>query len=266
MCDWFKKYTIPVVKGNNVAVTFNINNYIGTDNDLNGCISDGKNLDRFLLTNYPRFKTTKIIDSEVTRKVFHDVTKNTIVSADSGDFIIIHYSGHGSYGTNPKYPEKDGYSECLYLYDGPFWDYEFAEILALIPDGVKVVVILDSCFSFGATTKHLNNPGTYIKPRFIQMQKLDPNIPKRRSALRDESLKHILLAGSAERQTSADCYLQGVGYVGAFTYYLLMKAWKREFNYNQWIDETIYLINKGGFEQVPGILGNQTLINQVILT
>lgn len=264
MC--FKKYAIPVVTGNNIALTYNINNYIGSENDLNGCISDGKNLDKFLLSKYPRFKTTKVIDSEVTRKTFHDLTKNTIVSAVSGDTIIIHYSGHGSYGTDPRHPEKDGYSECLYLYDGPFWDYEFAEILALIPDGVKVIIILDSCFSFGATTKHLGNPVRNFKSRFIQFQDLDPNIPKRKSALLDENLKHILMAGCQERQTSADCYLSGVGYVGAFTYFLLMKAWRKEYTYNQWIDETIYMINKAGFEQVPGILGNQSLINQVILT
>jgi CRISPR/Cas system endoribonuclease Cas6 (RAMP superfamily) len=129
------------------------------------------------------------------------------------------------------------------------------EILALIPDGVKVVVMLDSCFSFGATTRKLRNP--YNKPRFIQFQDINPEIPIRRNILHRTSLKHVLLA--------ADAYINGVGYVGAFTYFLL-KAWRREYNYNQWIDDTVYRINKAGFEQVPGILGNKTLIDQVILT
>jgi metacaspase-1 len=262
MC--FKRKSPPVViTGSNICLTYNINNYVGKDNDLNGCISDGRNLDGFLLNHYPMFKTTRIIDSEVTRRTFHDLTKNTIVSAVPGDFIIIHYSGHGSFGLDPTKTEADGYSECLYLYDGPFWDREFMEILALIPDGVKVVVMLDSCFSFGATTRKLRNP--YNKPRFIQFQDINPEIPIRRNILHRTSLKHVLLAGCQERQTSADAYINGVGYVGAFTYFLL-KAWRREYNYNQWIDDTVYRINKAGFEQVPGILGNKTLIDQVILT
>ncbi|MGI6337901.1 MAG: caspase family protein [Bacteroidales bacterium] len=263
MC--FRRKPPPVeITGNNICLTYNINNYPGTENDLNGCISDGRNIYRFLQNHYPNFQTIQIIDNDATRRTFRNLTKNTIVSAVYGDIIIIHYSGHGSFGLDPKKTEADGYSECLYLYDGPFWDREFVEILNLIPDGVKVIVILDCCFSFGITTiRKLKN--NYIKPRFMLFQNINPEIPINRTILHRSDLKHVLLAGSQERQTSADAYIKGVGYVGAFTYFLL-KAWQREYNYNQWIDETIYRINNAGFEQVPGILGNKTLIDQVILT
>jgi metacaspase-1 len=262
MCvNWFKKKPDPVI-GNNIALLYGINNWPGSDNDLNGCLNDGQNVAKFLALNYSEYSINRFRDSDVTRAFFRNMTKNTFVAAKPGDKILLHYSGHGTYGLDPYHTEADGYSEALYLYDGPFWDREFADLIALLPLGVHLTIALDSCFAKGATTRLFKSK--YLKSKFMPIQSLRSDVPRRKSMMKSEDLNYVLYSGCQERQTSADAFIDG-SYVGAFTYFWL-KGWKREFNNDQWGNETIYRIHNAGFEQVPAVMASQTLMNQRVLT
>jgi len=260
-CKWFHKPDPGTTGAKKMALLFAINNYPGSANDLNGCLNDQRDIGNFLQRNYPDFVVKKFSDSEVTGSKFSTECKNQILSMSEGDELLIGYSGHGTYGTNPNGTEADGYIEALYLYDGPFWDYEFKEILQAIPDGAKVIIALDSCFSAGST--RLLKADARI--RYVQIQDINPDIRIRRSFVRSDEMKYILFAGCGERQTSADAFIDNE-YHGAFTYYWL-KAWERTYKYRQWSDKTAELIAETNeFDQIPEIIGNEDLSSQIIFS
>lgn len=69
-----------------------------------------------------------------------------------GDYFVFFYAGHGNQSEDSDGDEADGWDEelCLALPDGTyvgFKDDRIAELLALIPDGVKIIVISDCCHS-----------------------------------------------------------------------------------------------------------------------
>lgn len=263
MCFWKKPQPDPMPEGvGNLVLRFAINNYPGSSSDLNGCINDLKDVKTFISAVFPgKFTYEEFKDSEVTRQKFRDEVKNHILAAVSGDKILIHYSGHGTYGYDADHDEADGYDEALYLYDGPFWDDEFRLILDLIPDGVDVIIALDSCFSFGAT----KNSPKYIKNKFVKIQDIKPNAKKRKSILRGDDVNYVLYSGCQERQTSADAYING-RYNGAFTYYWL-RALSDTKTYMQWGTDTQALIKATKeYEQIPGILMGERFKNKAIFT
>ena len=257
MC-WRKKPQ-PEVYNSKTLLHFAVNNYPGTQNDLNGCVNDQLDFEAFFKKNYPDFVIEKYKDSEVTWARLHDEIKNHIVALKSGDILVIGYSGHGTYG--PDGNEADGSREGIYPYDGRiFWDDEFRELLDLIPEGAKVYIFLDSCFSGGSTLTR--NPA-YCKNRFMP---LEGYVAKKRPKpiLRSDKMNYILFAGCSEGQTCADAYLNG-RYNGAFTYYLL-RNWLKEKTNDEWNDATVYYIFAGKFEQVPQLIGNEEMKNVKALT
>jgi len=229
------------------ALLFAINDYPGKLNDLRGCLNDQENIEKNLFGRYyPDFQLYKYSDSQVTSYRFLLELKKFIKLLRFGDVLFISYSGHGTQGVDPYHTEADGYSEALYLYDGCLWDYDLASILRLIPEGARVILSFDSCFSAGAVRGR-----NYLKPRFVQTHDVT-GIKRRASFLRDVSDRFILFAGCQEYQTAADAHIDGQ-YCGAFTHYWV-DCFEPDMTYREWIDETIYDIRK--FEQVPVLTGN----------
>jgi metacaspase-1 len=259
IASWFKPD--PVVENKNkTALLFAINNYPGAANDLNGCINDQNDVADKLESLFPgEWSVVKFKDSEVTKSNFRNTIKNYIVGMSSGDTLLIGYSGHGSYGASGK--EVDGYSECLYLFDEALWDWELIEILKLTPRGAKIILILDSCFADGAS-RHFNL--VYNKPRFIQIQNINPDVKKKDIDLKPEEVTWVTFSACRETETSADALING-RYNGAFSYYFI-RALNKGKTYRQVADDTIYAIYKGGFEQVPTLRGNEEIIKQLIFS
>jgi hypothetical protein len=259
--EWFKPDPLPPVVEEHHSKTvlhFAINNYPGSQNDLNGCINDQIDFEAFINANYPDFVVEKFKDSEVTWQRLHDEIRNHIVALKQGDILVIGYSGHGTYG--PDATEENGNREGLYPYDGKvFWDDDFRELLDLIPEGAKVYIFLDSCFSGGST--FIRN--SYIKNRFMPLGDYEKK-PKTRRMLRSENMNYLLFAGCTEEQTCADAYIEN-RYNGAFTYYLI-RAWNKEINNSTWNYLTASGLYKGRFEQTPKLLGNEAMKANLALT
>lgn len=252
MC-WKRKPPEPIVNSTKMLLSYAINNYPGTGNDLNGCINDQTDL----INALPKDWTVRAFkDSEVTARNFRDNIRNYILGMKAGDFLIIQYSGHGTRLRDNSGDEEDGYDEAICLYDGNFSDDSFNELMMLIPDGAKVMVILDSCFSGTATRK-----AGYLKPRYIAPEEEPWIHNKKRSTA---PINHILFSGCRSDQTSADAYING-RYNGAFTFFWL-RAMNLNMTYREWIAETVRLISLNGFEQVPQLEGPEDMLNQKILT
>ena len=252
MC-WKKKP--PIINCTRQLLSFAINNYQGTSNDLNGCINDQDDL----IDALPgAWAINTFRDHEATIRAFRDNIKNYVLGMRAGDYLIIQYSGHGTRVKDSTGDEADGYDEALYLYDGTFSDDEFNELMLLIPAGAKVMVALDSCFSGTATRKT-----TYFKPKYMPPKETTKTWAHNR-IVKSSGLNHIVFSGCRSDQTSADALINN-RYNGAFTYFWL-KAMDTRKTYREWIVDTAQGLLINEFEQVPTLEGPEDMLNQLIFT
>ncbi len=227
------------------ALLVGINDYRGVV-DLNGCHNDVNNM-RNILKTYLGFTNNDIrvvLDSRATKEGILYRLNYMVDKARPGDFMVFHFSGHGSQIRDRNGDElEDSLDEILCPWDMD-WDGTFIldddlyEIFKKIPQGAILEVFLDCCHS-GTATRDLElgrpeelGPEHPVRPRFLPPP---PDIlfryegeedilgPPRgfnsinRSGTRS-TINHILWSGCHSDQTSADAYINGT-YNGAFTYF-----------------------------------------------
>ena len=140
--------------GKKLALCIGINDYPGTGSDLSGCVNDANDWGKIL--SQQGFTVKKLLNKDATRKNILDIMKIMIDSAVKGDSIIFQYSGHGTYIPDKDSDESDGTDECLCPYDlktkGPVTDDELNDLFTSKKNGVKLVLLSDSCHS-GTVTR-----------------------------------------------------------------------------------------------------------------
>ncbi|MEW6665630.1 MAG: caspase family protein [Thermodesulfobacteriota bacterium] len=131
------------------ALCIGINDYPGTDSDLEGCVNDAN--DWAAVLKKRGFTVQTMFNKQATGKAMRKAIKSLVGSAKARDSIIIQYSGHGSFVPDRDGDEPDGTDECLCPYDiasnGPITDDEMFDLLRPPVATVKVVMISDSCHS-----------------------------------------------------------------------------------------------------------------------
>lgn len=155
-------------RGRKSALLIGINKYSSPPlADLRGSLSDVATTERFLTEVADISNITKLIsppdspnDPLPTRANIASAFQTLARSAQPGDFIYIHYSGHGS-RLSTAFGDLKGenvpFDECLVLArsDGKLdhlRDVEIAFLLKQIADkGATVTFVLDCCHSGGAT-------------------------------------------------------------------------------------------------------------------
>jgi len=232
------------------ALLVGINDYKGIS-DLRGCINDVTNM-RNILKTYLGFRNEEIrmlTDSRATKANILFRLNWLVRGAKAGDFIVFHFSGHGSQIRDRDGDElADQMDELICPYDmnwdnGFITDDDLNNIFSKLPQGVLLEVFLDSCHSgtgLRALESDLGRPPelgpevqvqitSYRKDRFLpppadiiarvegEEEELRPMA--RFTDIARDSTHHILWAGCRSDQTSADAYING-SYNGAFTYYL----------------------------------------------
>ena len=238
---------------NKVALLFGINDYRGRDKDLRGCLNDLE-LAADKLTG---FQVRMFKDSQVTKANFLAQVNYVLANALPGDVICIHYSGHGTYVRDRNGDEIDGYDEALYLYDGPLIDDDLNHALRATPEGVTVVLLLDSCFS-GTATRNI-----YSKGRFLQYEPVKKEHIRVKRKFYDY-MSWIVLSGCAENQTSCDAKIDG-RYHGAFSYYAFHTL-KGDMTYRQWHTKIREYLPCRDFDQAPTLEGPEELVNKKVFT
>ena len=213
-------------------------NYIGTSNALYGCINDVNNVAAYLQSARGYASNSCIVLSDVaprkpTRANILAAFKELLQGARAGDELWFHYSGHGSLQRDNNGDEESGADSCIcpldYNQAGRISDDVVrASLVALVPAGVRLYVILDMCHSgTGCDLRYKYDDTSYLINAATPMPyEYDPDA----WALRQTSYefkRHAKTAGEVycisgcqDSQSSADAYLGGQA-AGALTHSLL---------------------------------------------
>jgi metacaspase-1 len=223
------------------ALLVGINDYQGIS-DLRGCINDVTNM-RNILKTYLGFTNRDIrvlVDKRATKEQILYRLNWMVKSAKPGDFLVFHFSGHGSQVLDRDGDElRDHMDELICPWDmnwdnGFITDDDLNAIFKKIPKNVLLEVFLDSCHSgTGLRDVALGRPAELGPQNPILVRFLPPPMDiqcryegeeedlkaTRGFSSKDRSTRHhILWAGCKDNQTSADAYING-DYNGAFSFY-----------------------------------------------
>lgn len=261
-----------------LALCIGINNYPGTDSDLAGCVNDANDWAEAL--RHRGFKANKMLNRKATGPAMRDAIGSLVTGAQSGDVVVIHYSGHGSFVPDIDGDEPDGTDECLCPYDvrikGPITDDELFEIFNARQKGVKLVMISDSCHSgtvarFAPIKTPPTITGRHAPQRLVRF--LPPSIflPKRdaarlgaRRALRRSSppgrYAALLLAGCQDTEYSYDAWFQGRAN-GAFTLVALrtLASLPAGATYGDWYKAIRRVLPSQQYPQTPNLYGSTSM-------
>ncbi|MDQ5870935.1 MAG: caspase family protein [Acidobacteriota bacterium] len=216
------------------AFCVGINDYpFGTDDDLNGCVNDATAWAATLKATFgfPKEDIKVVTDAGATKRRVISGLKDLFAGAKSGDVLVFTNSSHGSYLTEKGGDEQE-YDEILCPYDikdNAIVDDEIRELIAGMPKGVRLTVVLDNCFSGTATraAPGIRTPDNRRR-RFLNPKKFggrvlnDPVSARPRAAFKypESQMSEIVLTGCTDKEYSYDANINGV-YHGAMSYYAL---------------------------------------------
>eukprot|EP00850_Spirogloea_muscicola_P005524 SM000025S08419 [mRNA] locus=s25:619083:631737:- [translate_table: standard] len=133
-------------------------NYPGTQVELKGCVNDVMAMRTLLLRRFG-FSPDDVVVMIDTDRSYPQPTGANIRSALAkiargtapGDVVLFHFSGHGTeIPQESGMPDDDGREQCIVPTDmNLLTDDDFRDIVNSVPDGVKFIVIADSCHSGG---------------------------------------------------------------------------------------------------------------------
>ncbi|ONK74874.1 uncharacterized protein A4U43_C03F11010 [Asparagus officinalis] len=147
-------------------------NYPGTKAELKGCINDVHRMHRCLVDRFgfDESDIAILIDtddsySQPTGANVRRAIKNLIRSAEPGDCLFIHYSGHGTRLPAETGEDDDtGYDECIVPCDmNLITDDDFRAFVDEVPRGCRITIVSDSCHSGGLIDKAKEQIGESTK-------------------------------------------------------------------------------------------------------
>lgn len=269
--------------------------------DLRGCVNDVADMANTLnvLGIVPATTATMriVTDSRATRAEILSGFKWLITGAHKGDVLIFYYSGHGSYVADVSGEEPDKRDETICPHDyataGMIKDDDLRTLLAGLPAGVNLDVILDSCFSgsgtremvaFAAAAEEDTVTYRFIEPPIdwgffvdsnptLEVQRLlSPGGEVggqvvTRQAVVVPGLNHVLWAGCRDSQTSAEAKIGGV-YRGVFTYNFCKALRGAGVSIvRKKLDAQVSFNVKGmGYSQVPQLEGTSASLAEKVFT
>lgn len=133
-------------------------NYAGTKAELRGCINDVKRMYRCLVDRYgfseDDIKVLIDADDSYTQPTGRNIRQaldELVRSAEPGDYLVVHYSGHGTRLPAETGDDDDtGYDECIVPCDfNLINDDDFRDLVDQVPHGCRITIISDSCHSGG---------------------------------------------------------------------------------------------------------------------
>lgn len=183
-------------------------NYVGTANELRGCVNDVYKI-RDLLVSKFKYRPENIkllLDGEATRANILSEFTTLVQSANEEDHICFTFSGHGYFQSDLYKPEEtDGKDEVIVSIDNyAIVDDEFKEILQKhLKPKVAMFALFDSCHS-----------GSILDLRYQYLN--DTETDTNKSSI-DTPGQVILLSGCKDNQTSLDAFI-GNSYDGVLTW------------------------------------------------
>jgi metacaspase-1 len=219
--------TTKLISDNKLAFCAGINDYVGTHNDLQGCVNDAKEWGSLLRDVYG-FKVKTLLNQQVTYASYTEIIGNMICDSRAGNNLVITYSGHGTNMPDNNGDESDGRDEALCLYDGYLIDDSIRDIFKNLHTEATLTFISDSCHS-GTVTRsfitamHNEEP---LRTRYMPPENDVEAFSTRGSDIKskifypEEGMNEILIAGCLPTEYSYDAYIGGK-YRGAMSYYAI---------------------------------------------
>jgi hypothetical protein len=136
------------------------NAYAGWGGALEAGESDALAMAR--LVSRVGYESHRLLSAEATADAVLDKIRRAAQDARAGDIFVLTYAGHGGQFDDLTNDESDRKDETWCLYDREILDDEISMALAAFRDGVRVVVLSDSCHSGTVTRKRYND---YLRAR-----------------------------------------------------------------------------------------------------
>lgn len=192
--------------------------HYGTDGALAGCLNDARDMEAMAksLGYDPR---PSLLDDKATVTAVKAAMNEAAADLQAGDIFLMTYSGHGGQVPDTNGDEKadalggqagDGKDETWCLFNRMLTDDELYALLGGFRQGVRIVVLSDSCHS-GTVTRDLDLGGRFLgranldrvyKEHQAEYDEVQAAYPARDRVIIGASV--ILISGCMDNQTSAD--------------------------------------------------------------
>jgi hypothetical protein len=116
--------------------------------------------------------TTTLLTAKATRAAVLANLSNAAKTLQAGDLFFLTYSGHGGQMPDINGDETDKQDETWCLYDGELIDDELYAAISAFKDGVRLLVLSDSCHS-GTVTRERPKEAD---PALVQAKLMPPDI------------------------------------------------------------------------------------------
>ena len=201
-----------IINKNKKALLIGIN-YLGTENELYGCINDANSIkDRLLQNGFNNINIlTDLTDVKPSKDNILNTFKNLLINSQPGDLLFFAYSGHGSYTYDRNNDETTGYDQLIIPSDlNAIVDDELKSIIqSNLKENVTLFAMFDSCFS-----------GSVLDLRYQYMDSLNyDNFTENNKQLETKG-NVLMISGCSDYQTSADTVINNKA-TGAMTWALL---------------------------------------------
>lgn len=227
-------------------------NYVGFERgELRGCISDAATWgyiaqDKF---GFKKRNVKLLLEEKATLAAMQIHILEILGGSQSGDNILITYSGHGTQVRDQNGDERDGMDEALCPYDYQengflIDDWLTKAIRDNLHPNAQLTVILDCCH---AGTFNDDDVESKLVFRHLGRSVTQSNVS--------------LFTGSKSNQTSADAYIKG-DYKGAFTASTFGVL--EEFKYNLEQSSLLYHVTEKlqaeQYTQIPTLQGSKSKV------
>ena len=241
---------------NNSALLIGIN-YYDTEYRLNGCLNDANDMKYFLINK--NFKNITLLtdayssNKKPTKTNIIDELIKTLIKSNSGDTIVVTYSGHGSYCLDENNDELRGYDQTIISCDlKAIKDDTLKSIIVkYLKKDVTLFCLFDCCYS-----------GSVLDLKYQYSDSLNGNRLTVNEKETDTRGNVIMISGCHDQQTSADAYISDK-YNGAMTaafLYCCNNIPRKNLTWNNLLIGMRKYLKKNEFLQIPQ-LSSGKLIN-----
>jgi metacaspase-1 len=119
--------------------------YAGWSGTLNACENDARAMQE--IASAIGYQTDIRLNEQGTRTALVEFLTKAAKDLKNGDILLLTYSGHGNQVPDLDGDEDDMLDETWCLFDGQMIDDELYRMYGALADGVRVLILSDSCHS-----------------------------------------------------------------------------------------------------------------------
>jgi hypothetical protein len=119
--------------------------YQGWSGKLVACEFDANDMEK--LASERGFDSEKLLTKEATAEALTSALQNASQKLESGDTLLLTYSGHGGQVPDANGDEQDRVDETWVLYNRQMVDDELYSLFGTFKPGVRIAIFSDSCHS-----------------------------------------------------------------------------------------------------------------------